>query len=175
MDGKKTGLAATELFAMDGKKNGPCGHGALCHGWQKKRALRPRSSLPWMAKKTGLAATELFAMDGKKNGPCGHGALCHGWQKKRALRPVFFQSVERAQPTGAPAASSSVTAFMDRRMRPCLSTSSTLTLTMSPSLSLSETFSTRSLEICETCTKPSLPGSIVTNAPKSISLATLPS
>src|SRR3546814_6159873 len=54
----------------------------------------------------------------------------------------------------------SLTAFIDRRMRPCLSTSSTLTLTRSPSLSLSETFSTRSSEICDTCTRPSLHGAM---------------
>ncbi len=33
----------------------------------------------------------------------------------------------------------------------------------------------RSLEICDTCTRPSLPGRMVTNAPKSMILATLPS
>src|SRR6056297_797841 len=65
--------------------------------------------------------------------------------------------------------------FMLRRIRPWRSTSSTFTRTMSPSESLSLTFSTRSLEIWEICTRPSLPGRIVTKAPKSISRATRPS
>src|SRR5690606_23242225 len=55
-----------------------------------------------------------------------------------------------------------VAAFMLRRIRPCLSTSSTLTRTMSPSLSLSLTLSTRSSQICEICTRPSLPGRMFT-------------
>jgi polyhydroxyalkanoate synthesis repressor PhaR len=64
---------------------------------------------------------------------------------------------------------------IDRRTRPCRSTSSTFTRTTSPSLSLSLTRSTRSLEICEMCTRPSLPGRMLTNAPKSIRRTTRPS
>ncbi|SMG62304.1 hypothetical protein BMETH_104_0 [methanotrophic bacterial endosymbiont of Bathymodiolus sp.] len=48
-------------------------------------------------------------------------------------------------------------------------------MTTSPSDSLSLTLSTCSLVICEICTRPSLPGRIVTKAPKSIRRATLPS
>ena len=58
---------------------------------------------------------------------------------------------------------------------PRWSTSSTLTLTSSPSLRWSDTFSTRSLAIWEICTSPSLPGRIVTKAPKSMRRATRPS
>src|SRR6185437_8985192 len=128
--------------------------------------------------------------------PATTGMMVGDDEKKRAIRPVFsnifpvqvethFPDDEEQMAPGfrrdddksrqTLAASSSVTAFIDNRMRPCLSTSSTLTLTTSPSLSLSETFSTRSLEICDTCTSPSLPGRMVTNAPKSINLTTLPS
>src|SRR3546814_17943738 len=45
----------------------------------------------------------------------------------------------------------SLTAFIDRRMRPCLSTSSTLTLTRSPSLSLSETFRSEERRVGKEC------------------------
>src|SRR5690606_17033908 len=95
--------------------------------------------------------------------------------KKRAgaRSSVALPRVRTAYSSETPSPSS--TAFIDRRMRPCLSTSSTLTLTTSPSRRLSETFSTRSFEICDTCTRPSLPGRIVTNAPKSMILTTLPS
>src|SRR6185312_9638998 len=99
------------------------------------------------------------------NRACDRELLAHGWHKKTGRVARFFD-FESDSAGYALAASSSVTAFIDKRMRPCLSTSSTLTLDTSPSFSLSETCSTRSLEICETCTRPSLPGRIVTNAPK---------
>ena len=96
----------------------------------------------------------------KKNGPVGPffafvlRLRTHMGVRSRRQLPYYCAAAAGA----AAAAASSSSAFIDRRMRPCLSTSSTLTRTMSPSLSLSETFSTRSLEICETCTNPSLPG-----------------
>jgi hypothetical protein len=95
--------------------------------------------------------------------------------QKNGPKPVFLNPTMTRGDYSATTPSPSSTALIDRRMRPCLSTSSTLTLTMSPSLSLSLTYSTRTLEICDTWTRPSLPGRIVTNAPKSMILATLPS
>ena len=50
----------------------------------------------------------------------------------------------------------------------------TLTSTSSPSLTTSCGFSTRSSRISETWTSPSMPGSISTKAPKSVTLVTLP-
>src|SRR3546814_16331109 len=76
-----------------------------------------------------------------------------GPKKKRAEARFSVSHDDVATAYSAAAPSPSSTAFIDRRMRPCLSTSRTLTLTMSPSLSLSETFTTRSLAICETCTR----------------------
>src|SRR3546814_11268817 len=91
-----------------------------------------------------------------------------GPKKKRAEARLFISHDDAATAYSAAAPSPSSTAFIDRRMRPCLSTSSTLTLTMSPSLIFSETFSTRSFDICDPSTRPSLPGAMVTNAPKSL-------
>src|SRR6185437_11436334 len=124
-----------------------------------------------LASRASLAA--LAVAGTMANEMSGGGDFFPRHKQKRASRPVSVNPWKPSDYTLA--ASSSVTAFIDSRMRPCLSTSSTLTLTTSPSFSLSETFSTRSLEICDTCTRPSLPGRMVTNAPKSISLTTLPS
>ncbi len=85
-----------------------------------------------------------------KNQHDGEAEPPHNQHKKtrHLAMPGFYSTLKAGdQPVTF---SSSVTAFIDRRMRPCLSTSRTLTLTRSPSLSLSETFSTRSLEICDT-------------------------
>ena len=51
---------------------------------------------------------------------------------------------------------------------------STLTMTSSPSLSSSSTRRTRSLDICEICRSPSVPGRISTKAPNSTILRTFP-
>ena len=55
-------------------------------------------------------------------------------------------------------AASSPIAFIDRRTRPLSSVSSTLTFTTWPSFRWSDTLLTRSLAICEMCSRPSLPG-----------------
>ncbi len=73
--------------------------------------------------------------------------------KKGPARVLFFIAI---RPNCLRYAASSPR--MLRRIRPWRSTSSTLTLITSPSFSLSETFSTRSSDICEMCTRPSLPG-----------------
>ena len=69
----------------------------------------------------------------------------------------------------------SATAFIDRRSRPFSSASSTFTRTDWPSFRWSATLFTRSSAICEMCSRPSLPGSTLTMAPKSSSLSTVPS
>src|SRR3989475_8373954 len=61
-----------------------------------------------------------------------------------------------------------------RRILPCLSISSTLTITWSPSLTSSETDFTRWCASWEICTSPSVPGRISTKAPKSMIFRTVP-
>jgi hypothetical protein len=66
------------------------------------------------------------------------------WDYRFVYRDLVDITQPQPQAAHALRAHPQACALMDRRMRPCLSTSSTFTLTTSPSASLSLTFSTRS-------------------------------
>jgi 3-phosphoshikimate 1-carboxyvinyltransferase len=67
------------------------------------------------------------------------------------------------------------TCFIDRRTLPRLSKPRSFTLTVSPSLTTSDTLLTRFEASSETCTRPSRAPKKFTKAPKSTTLTTLPS
>src|SRR5687768_10619176 len=71
-------------------------------------------------------------------------------------------------------ASSCNNAFRLKRILPVGSILMTFTSTCWPSLSSSRTSFTRWFAISETCSNPSVPGMISTNAPKSVMRCTLP-